>query len=167
MVTETSGNPTFLMLDDDSFCFCLSFSDVPISCAGATNILNLTADIYVGSTELYWEFYILDDQANEFITSFTNLDFIEGDTFADLCERHKIIGSQLSFTDVNGVCSIESSPEIDFRIKIVGRKLVSDELDAGIELYIVDEGSTPCYEWVKQEFPQDYELRACLASVAG
>lgn len=49
MVTETSGNPTFLMLDDDSFCFCLSFSNVPISCEGATD------SIYFPYFQGYWD----------------------------------------------------------------------------------------------------------------
>lgn len=65
MVTETSGNPTFLMLDDDSFCFCLSFSNVPISCEGATN------SIHFPGIAGYWDFY-LDDFNNPLLTGAAN-----------------------------------------------------------------------------------------------
>lgn len=70
MVTETSGNPTFLMLDDDSFCFCLSFSNVPISCEGATN------NIHFPGIEGYWNFYLddilLEDMVRSDVTGLLN-----------------------------------------------------------------------------------------------
>ena len=133
-----------------------------ISCVGATDELRIITTTW-SADYLYWEFKILDLETDEVVTEFNNLAYGDTDDFSDLCNRFNVPDSPLSFSfdEPSAATVIKNISGTNRKLKLIGKKLVEDDIDFGIQ-FVVD-GGTSTYVWITEDPPNNSELHVCLA----